>query len=253
MWRDRLVKAIQSREGSFEIFDDRIVGARVVSQLSASTHEALERAKVLVVMLSQSYFSSSWLVLDETPEVLAPFLSRGLWIMPVVIHDGPWQETPLFRKVKVSTYEHRPLTTISQREQDKFLDDFAVSAIGLMSGPSESSSIRKLTKVWAGQPTVDDLSGFSLSSEVREAVEMARALATSSESSKRLTTSCLLFGLAEVGRGTGSGETSRFLFKQLTQNGEDIYRKEFVSKFPLQPYPSEGKPYILNFCGPCAT
>ena len=254
MWRDRLVKAIQSRESSFEIFDDRIVGARVVGQLSVSTHEALEQAKVLVVILSQSYFSSSWLVLDETPAVLAPILSRGLWIMPVVIHDGPWQEIALFRKVKVSTYEHSPLTTISQREQDKFLDDFAVSAIGLMSGPSESktssessTSTESERKSSSSTDAMEALSRFSFSTEVQAAIRKGRALATTSQSSKRLTTSCLLFGLAEGGRDDADFvKTPEFLFRQLTANGEEVYRNEFISKFPLQDYPSKGKLVYLN-------
>jgi len=245
MWRDRLVKAIQSRGSSFEIFDDRIVGRGGLAELSPATGEALEKATVLVVLLSPSYFEASWMLRPDSREVLAPFLSSGLWITPAVVHDCPWQEIPLFRELKVRP-DHSAISSMNPEYQDKFLDDFAVSVVGLLSDSNESTSSTKEADESSHESQLDVLSGFSLSNEVREAVDMGRALATSSESSKRLTTSCLLFGLAEVGRGTGNGNTAQFLFRQLTQNGEDLYRKEFISKFPLQPYPSGGKIVPLN-------
>ena len=48
MWRDRLVKAIQSRETSFEVFDDRIVGANVVVNLVFQRMRRLSKQRYLL-------------------------------------------------------------------------------------------------------------------------------------------------------------------------------------------------------------
>lgn len=87
----------------------------------------------------------------------------------------------------------------------------------------------------AAQPTFANLAGFARSDEVEIALMRAARLATTYKAlNQKITTSCLLFGLAEGGGENNSTfKTSQFLRKQLTANGKQAYERALVEEFPF--------------------
>src|SRR6185436_18694014 len=80
--------------------------------------------------------------------------------------------------------------------------------------------------------TVEGLSTFVLSNEARNILDRARVLAAFGDGA-RVTTSCVLFSLAEGGRDqTGYFRTPQFLWKQLQNADAEAYAAEFRRLFP---------------------
>jgi hypothetical protein len=240
-WLDLILSHIKSREAGLEIVKDRVLGTEEFQALSSATLEALEKAQVLVVLLSESYLRSSWIARSDNSEALAPAISHGLVILPVIIHRYPLLDIPLFKQREPQPLNEVPLAD-SDDETQRFVLDTLVTRIIEIIRVSKGSKEEQQESTKSREPTVDDLSRFSFEPDAERAVRLARALATTARTSKRLTTETLFFGLVEAGRNAASYEvTAKFLFNYLTRNDEELYRKEFTSRFPSQPYPSGGE------------
>ena len=96
---------------------------------------------------------------------------------------------------------------------------------------------------------VDVVSKFGLSTEARELLRRAQVLATfgkDSANTPQVTTSCLLFAIAETGRDqSGTFPTEQFLWRQLQRADAAAYRRIFRDRFPRAQY--RGTDETINF------
>ena len=108
------------------------------------------------------------------------------------------------------------------------------SAAGGSTTPGEASSPH------ISSYPLDELSGFDLSSEVEEILRLAAKLAVvATEQPPMLTTECLIFAIAETGREQArSFRTSHFFWKELSENGTELYLRDLMYTFPRAPYRS---------------
>jgi TIR domain-containing protein len=83
---------------------------------------------------------------------------------------------------------------------------------------------------------IGHLADFDLSDEVKEILRCASIMATgANQRPPMVTTSCLLFAIAETGRVESKlFGTPQFLWKELNSDGEKAYRNAFTLKFPSQ-------------------
>ncbi len=88
------------------------------------------------------------------------------------------------------------------------------------------------------------VSKFGLSDDARELLRRAQVLATfGKDSEPQVTTSCLLFALAESGRDQLSGfAAGRFLWRQLQRADAEAYQKIFWDRFPRAATRGSGGP-----------
>lgn len=98
--------------------------------------------------------------------------------------------------------------------------------------------------------TVEGLSSFVLSNEARNILNRARVLAAFGDGA-RVTTSCLLFSIAEGGRDqTGNFRTPQFLWEQLQNADAEAYAAEFRRLFPHAIYSSSDGTINFDFDHP---
>ncbi|MFZ0750756.1 MAG: toll/interleukin-1 receptor domain-containing protein, partial [Pyrinomonadaceae bacterium] len=92
----------------------------------------------------------------------------------------------------------------------------------------------------AGELTIDALSNLALSVESKKILHRARILATfGNDDPPRVSTSCLLVGIAEGGREqTDPFMTPQFLWREIQRADEPSYRKFLRERFPHIKYSS---------------
>ena len=282
-WRDRLLSHLGPESEKLGIWNDRIVDEN--RQLYPKTENALRDAKVLVVFLSPAYLESTWIVTSEASGFLEGLSTTELRIIPVLLKDCSWQEIPLFRTRQIVPSEGPPIAESDNERQNLIFGELARNVLqsagatpqasATSSGPSSSaqstvgnpsvSSVDPDGVVIVGGPTITntstsdspetktrltvaELAKFQTSEEVQEALRRSQKLAiTSTLRPPKITSTCLLFGLAEGGRGRSQYfRTPQFLWKELTRNGEEAYKRVFSDKFPNAKYPRSGAKLNLD-------
>ena len=244
-WRDRFVSHLGKNAQTIRVFDDR-VDEDSDQILSSNTRSALESAKVMFVFLSPGYLRSSWITTFKNLEYVEILANQGLRIHPVLLHECQWQEIPTFRLRAPFAVEGKPITSASPEQVDALfskLTELVVSEVepDRAATPTTSDDDEEVENLKDERP-LSELSQFKVSDEVTAALDRATRLAMrTSRTSHKVSTSCLLFGLAEGGRGEAPyRRTPQFLFERLLSGGEGRYKEEMKRAFPKLKYPESG-------------
>jgi len=271
IWNDQIVEEVPQSDPDLRRPDPK-------------TTNALRYARVLIILLSPNYLKSTWIVGDEAEYYLRdPSIEEGLRIIPVLVKDCSWQELPLFRTRQIVPSEGPAIAESDNERQNLIFGELArnvlqfagatpqasyassapgssaqstvnnpsvisVTPDGIVSGPTVSNASTGDSPETEPRLTIAELAKFQTSEEVQEALRRARKLAiTSTRRPAKITSTCLLFGLAEGGRGKSPYfRTPQFLWKELSGDGEEAYKKVFSDKFPNAKYPRSGAKLSLD-------
>lgn len=190
-WIDRIKSKLSTLHPEIEFWDPALLVQ--TKGMTSDLDWAIERASVAVVLLSPEYVDSP----TARIELSRLFAQRpGLRLFPIVLGECSWQDISELRQTRIWVTPS-PLKFLSKVDLDKELEKIAKFITDLIEKPES-------------QPTWDDLptEPFHFSQSTQAVLAQARQLSSSSRRA-RVTSSCLLFGIAGI---AGSrDDTARFL------------------------------------------
>lgn len=77
----------------------------------------IEKARIAIFLISAASLSSKFIRAEEIPPLLEKRLREGLWIIPVLIDDCPWQTVPWLAKMQLKTDGGKPITGMQTRKR----------------------------------------------------------------------------------------------------------------------------------------
>lgn len=102
------------REGLIVGWDDRMIGAG--SEWDGQILEALERADVILLLVSADFLASDYCWDVEMKRALVRHNAREALVIPVILRPCPWQNAP-FARIQCLPSEARPVVLWDPREQ----------------------------------------------------------------------------------------------------------------------------------------
>jgi TIR domain len=119
-WLQRLQVHLKplEREGLVDLWDDTKIAAGTRWQESIS--EAIETARVAVILVSADFIASDFISNQELPWLLTRAASRGTRIIPVIVSPSAFEDTELGQFQAINT-PGRPLSALSKGEQEQVL------------------------------------------------------------------------------------------------------------------------------------
>ncbi len=84
-WKDRLVKQLRvlESEGNFEVWDDRRIGAG--DDWYPAIEKALNEASMAILLVSEDFLTSPFILGDEVPRLLKRRKEEGIWVIPLIV------------------------------------------------------------------------------------------------------------------------------------------------------------------------
>jgi hypothetical protein len=121
VWRERLQAALGVLETCFDVevwADDRIdAGDEWYKEIS----EAIDRSGVAILLLSEKFLGTGFIMKEEVPELLRRQEALGMKLIPLLIHDCPWKAVRWLRALNIVPEKATPLITYIENKQDTFL------------------------------------------------------------------------------------------------------------------------------------
>ncbi len=244
-WKERLLSHLEMAEQSAQIavWHDQQVGYG--EKWETALNEALSRASVAVLLISPAYLASEWINEREVQRLLERQQQSGeLRLFPILLEQCAWQQLPWLSSIQLFPPGAKPLASRSRNTQQKLLREAADAIVQLATGrhpiapPTAPATPTPSATQPVSNPSAENITDFALSPEMQSILQRARVLATFRQPPE-LTTTCLLFALAESGRAKArSFRTMHFFWSQLESAGTDAYRKAFQLTFPAASYTS---------------
>jgi hypothetical protein len=116
-WLDRLLVHLKpiEREGRFDLWDDTKIAAG--QRWKDELRDALETAKVIVLLVSADYLASDFIIEEELPALLDRTSASGTTIIPVILSPSLFNHTNLGMFQAINSPEH-PVCNMSPIEQE---------------------------------------------------------------------------------------------------------------------------------------
>jgi adenylate kinase family enzyme len=117
-WLDRLLMHLMpiEREGGLDLWDDTKLLAG--QNWKEAIRDALETAKVIVLLVSANFLASDFIAEGELPALLSRTNASGIAVIPVILSPCAFHYTNLSMFQAINSPEHT-LTSMSLIEQDK--------------------------------------------------------------------------------------------------------------------------------------
>ena len=108
-WKDKLVSHLNvlGYEGRLESWDDQQI--ETGDDWRQQIDDAIDRASVAVLMISDAFLTSKFILEEEVPLFLERLQQKRLAIFPILIRDCAWDEVDWLRRLQVRTRGGRPL------------------------------------------------------------------------------------------------------------------------------------------------
>lgn len=120
MWLERLQVHLKPlvREGMM-IWDDTKIQAG--TKWKDAIRQALDSAKVAVVLISADFLASDFIATDELPPLLAAANQDGAVILPVIVSASRFTRIPSLAQFQAVNSPNNPLIDLSRGEQERIL------------------------------------------------------------------------------------------------------------------------------------
>ena len=120
-WLDKLRTHLRPLERDFEIeiWDDTRIEPG--SKWKEEIHNAVESAKVAVLLISADFLASDFIANDELPPLLKAAEDEGAVILPLILRPSRFQSTRALSQFQAVNDPSKPLSSMSGTEQDDVL------------------------------------------------------------------------------------------------------------------------------------
>ncbi|MFI5958764.1 TIR domain-containing protein [Cryptosporangium sp. NPDC051539] len=120
-WLERLELHLRPlvHNGSIDVWSDRrvLTGDRWRDEIA----DALDRARIAILLVSSDFLASEFIASIELPSLLRAAASGGCRIVPVVVNPCLFSDLPVLREFQAANPDGRPLSGLSEHEQDETL------------------------------------------------------------------------------------------------------------------------------------
>jgi tetratricopeptide (TPR) repeat protein len=134
MWLERLQVYLApfERHGQVRRWDDTLIapGERWEQEI----HEALERAKVAVLLVSAQFLASDFIARVELPRLLGAAEDQGVTILPLVLDWCNFERMPELAQFQSVNSPSRPLETLDESECKAMLAKLAAAVADSLQG-----------------------------------------------------------------------------------------------------------------------
>src|SRR3954454_14345473 len=123
-WLDRLKLHLKPlvREG-LDCWDDTHI--QPGDDWKQEIQNALDTARVAVLLISADFFASDFIDENELPPLLTAAEAKGVRILPVIISASRFARIPNLARFQAVNPPDRPLNEMPQAEQERVLDHLA--------------------------------------------------------------------------------------------------------------------------------
>jgi len=204
-WRRLLTEELE-KQGQVRVWDDSRMPAG--EDWRRERDAAIAISNIAVVLLSPRYLSSE-MAMRELKEIAIRVESAQLRMFTVLITACAWREVPELQEIKPKADE-APLDQLTPTDRDAVITEIALSVVVA----AMASVVTNQRRDSAGRTTTRP--EFQCSEGVELVIANAQTLARRSNR-VGITSSCLLFGLAEAAKDPG--DTATFLRKELDRSG----------------------------------
>ncbi len=131
-WKDRFVQQLDvvQRENLLEVWvDSKIKGGQDWYNI---LHKALLEARVAVLLVSDSFLTSNFILSDEVPPLMECHVSRGMRIIPVIVWPCNWQKVSWLSSFQVLPKHGVPLTKGTVYSQRRKLCEVASEILDIV-------------------------------------------------------------------------------------------------------------------------
>ena len=80
---------VPSKQGLLDVWDDQRIGAG--QDWFAKIQEAMQRARVAILLISHNFLTSNFILREELPKLLERREKEGMKIVPILLSDCDWQ------------------------------------------------------------------------------------------------------------------------------------------------------------------
>lgn len=165
-----------------------------------------EDATVAILFLSPEFLENA---IYEFGHFLNRAIEETIRLVPVVVRECDWRSQLAIRRFQVWA-EGRPLEAMAESVVERELENIATEVERIASSSPGRAAPGK------DHPSIDSAPGFQYSEGVELVITNALTLAKQSRGS-RVTSSCLLFGLAES--GLDANDTAHFIRGEMNRSG----------------------------------
>jgi hypothetical protein len=124
-WLERLKRHLKPlvREGRLECWDDTHI--QPGDDWKQEIQNALDPARVAVLLISADFFASDYIDENELPPLLTMAQDKGTRILPVILSASRFARNPSLARFQAVNPPDQPLDELPRAEQEKILDRLA--------------------------------------------------------------------------------------------------------------------------------
>ena len=121
VWVERLQRflAVLARDDRLSLWVDRSIESG--EEWREKIHQAIDSSMGAVLLISDKFLSSSFIMNSELPKLIAARKERDIYIAPVLLTFCPYQHVPALKDVQSFNDPQRPLASMQDWEVDKEL------------------------------------------------------------------------------------------------------------------------------------
>ena len=237
-WKEQLVSLFPTNVELVSIKVEDTLG-----KIDPTTKSLLNEAKVLVLLISPDYLGASWISSSNEGDYISQFEkpAGALTVIPVLIQQCPWAQTPFLQKYAVSAAS-KTGKAIAEAASDlqprslKAVVARVLDAAGLFQSEVPAASYNALTVTAETWDLKTEFGYLYISMEIRKILGRAWGYVLSSDiGAAEINSEILLIAMSEHGKYNPTPQkTPQFLWKELTRvrQGVKAYDSLLKDKFP---------------------
>lgn len=132
IWKDRIarqLRVLKVASPDIEIWDDRRISAG--REWLKEIEKAIARAHVAVLLVSDHFLTSRFIMRREVPRLLRKRTKDGLTVIPVIVRACAWETVPWLKRLSARPHDGRPLVAL-RHKADQALADLATETKGVL-------------------------------------------------------------------------------------------------------------------------
>lgn len=125
-WKDRLCTqlGVFVKQNLLTVWEDRRIGAG--EDWYDKIQEAMKTANIAVLLISQNFLTSDFILREEVTNLLRRRDEEGLLIFPVIIKSCPWQVVDWLRRMQIRPEDAKPIALKRGERRDEALAKIAL-------------------------------------------------------------------------------------------------------------------------------
>ncbi len=124
-WMELVLAHLKAQPSEFELKAGTLIRLFTGTDWRKEFHEAIEQARVAILLISADYLASNFIMDEELPHLLVRQEEGELTIIPIILNDSLWQRLPWLQQMQVVPSSGTPLSNLSRTAAGKEMSTLA--------------------------------------------------------------------------------------------------------------------------------